>query len=246
MSELNIEAAPSDAASDDVPATEGLRLSAWHPVDLLSLAGAVICISAGVLAATGGPLLAAGALFALGGLFDVLDGLVARRVGRANRPAGAFVDSVCDKLGEAAVVCGLVVVLEDRLAVGLLVGGYAVGSLSSYVKATAGEHGLRIDWPGVRIFGRAGRVVLLAAALIVAGLVDDPVASLTIGAAVLLAFNVAAFCWRLGRVVHAISPPSRRHRPERQARTSVLPFPAPARATARAEEARVASMATRR
>ena len=172
----------------------------WR-ANAISVVGAAICVCAGVLLASGGSLSSCGVLFAIGGACDWLDGWAARQWKSKNPQAGAFLDSLCDKVGEAALLLGLLVAIENRLTVGLLVGAYALGSLSSYVKATSGEHGVQMDWPEVKIFGRAARVVLLAVTLIFAnGATNDPTTWLTVGFATLLLFNTAMFCWRVGRV----------------------------------------------
>ncbi|NLT06699.1 MAG: CDP-alcohol phosphatidyltransferase family protein [Solirubrobacterales bacterium] len=193
--------------------------------DRLSLLGAGLCLLAGGLLAAGGPLLPATALFLAGGACDVLDGMVARRSAVHSSPYGAFVDSVCDKVGEAALLLGLLVAIDDQLAIGLLVAAYAVGTLSSYVKATATEHGIEIAWPEVRVFGRAGRVALLASTLTAAALTGA--GALVAGFAVLLAFNAAALAWRLARVV-AYDPLAREATSSRSSRVEAA-APSPVR-----------------
>jgi len=225
-----------------------LVLAAWAP-HAVSLLGVGFCIAAGVLLAVGGSMLAAGALFLAGGACDALDGFVARRMQRHHSQSGAFMDSMCDKVGEAALLGGLVVAVDDRLAIGLLIGAYALGSLSSYVKATAGEHCLEIEWPEVRVFGRAGRVLLLSATLLLAGAAGEGhVLVLNYGFAALFVFNATAFGWRLARVASA-GVEARRARHDRgryRLEESVLPFRPRKVAPRQSRDAHASGVAARR
>ncbi|MBU4222491.1 MAG: CDP-alcohol phosphatidyltransferase family protein, partial [Euryarchaeota archaeon] len=70
----------------------------------LTLLGLLISIAAGIFFAMR-DVLAAGFLLLLSGLFDALDGAVARENGRTTR-FGGFLDSVCDRFADAAVLIG--------------------------------------------------------------------------------------------------------------------------------------------
>lgn len=70
----------------------------------LTVLGLLISIVAAIFFAIG-EVLAAGSLLLLSGLFDVLDGAVARENGRTTR-FGGFLDSVCDRFADAAVLIG--------------------------------------------------------------------------------------------------------------------------------------------
>jgi CDP-diacylglycerol--glycerol-3-phosphate 3-phosphatidyltransferase len=75
-----------------------------HP-NLLTLAGVALGVVAGVVVAGGR--VREGAVWLLAsGLFDMLDGQVARRSGTASR-RGAFFDSTLDRYAEAAFFIGL-------------------------------------------------------------------------------------------------------------------------------------------
>jgi phosphatidylglycerophosphate synthase len=192
----------------DLPAPEAATAPSSGPAfdrarrlaNVTSVIGMVLCVSAGIVLAAHGSLAPAGVLFALGGICDIFDGYFARKVPQPSSPGGAFLDSMCDKIGEAAVFVGLLVALDDSQAELLLSLAYAVGSVSSYAKSSAVEHGLKLTWGEVRYFGRAGRVVILAATIILADAILDPSTWLRGGFTVLLAFNVAALAWRVGRV----------------------------------------------
>jgi len=70
----------------------------------LTLLGLIISIVAAIFFAMG-EVLSAGSLLLLSGLFDVLDGAVARENGRTTS-FGGFLDSVCDRFADAAVLIG--------------------------------------------------------------------------------------------------------------------------------------------
>jgi archaetidylinositol phosphate synthase len=70
----------------------------------LTLLGLLISIVAAVYFARG-EVVAAGSILLLSGIFDALDGAVARENGRTTR-FGGFLDSVCDRFADAAVLIG--------------------------------------------------------------------------------------------------------------------------------------------
>lgn len=71
----------------------------------ITLLGFAVCVVSGYLVASGW-LVAGGAVFLAGGILDLFDGSLARMTGRAS-PFGALLDSVFDRLGEAALFVGL-------------------------------------------------------------------------------------------------------------------------------------------
>jgi CDP-diacylglycerol--glycerol-3-phosphate 3-phosphatidyltransferase len=120
---------------------------------------------AAYLAATG-HLLPAGIVVLVSGLFDFLDGALARLAGRATR-FGALLDSVADRVAEAAILLGLLLFYtrRDGLVEVLLVYLAFVGSvLVSYVRARAEGLGLG---DGEGLVTRPERVVILAVGLMV-------------------------------------------------------------------------------
>jgi len=111
-------------------------------------------------------LLAAGLVLLFSGLFDMLDGALARATGKITK-AGAILDSVLDRFSESAVLIGLVVYYlhasPSNLGV-ILVFVTLIGSMMvSYTRARA--EGLGIDCK-VGFFTRPERVILIAAGLI--------------------------------------------------------------------------------
>jgi len=113
-------------------------------------------------------LLAAGLVLLFSGLFDMLDGALARAMGRTSK-AGAILDSVLDRYSEAVVLIGLALyylyISASNSNVGvILVFITIVGSMMvSYTRARA--EGLGLDCK-VGLFTRPERIILIAAGLI--------------------------------------------------------------------------------
>lgn len=134
--------------------------------------------TAAVLAS--GHLSAGGVLLLLSGLFDMLDGALARITSRQS-DFGAFLDSLLDRYSEAAILLALIFVFTVRGETGAVILTYAaaVGSiLISYSRARA--EGLGLDC-AVGIAPRPERVLILGV-----GLLFNP--TTTIGALIVLAF----------------------------------------------------------
>jgi CDP-diacylglycerol---glycerol-3-phosphate 3-phosphatidyltransferase len=103
----------------------------------------------------------AGVVMLLGGLFDALDGAVARESNRMSA-FGAFLDSTLDRLSESAIFVGIVYfyATSARPYEALLAGvAMAFSILTSYARARA--EGLGIECQ-VGLLERAGRVVILS------------------------------------------------------------------------------------
>ncbi|MHA2099731.1 MAG: CDP-alcohol phosphatidyltransferase family protein [Candidatus Kariarchaeaceae archaeon] len=102
---------------------------------------------------------------ALSGIFDVLDGGVARVGGYASGE-GAFLDSVADRFGESAIYIGIVLgfskIEHQLLGLGLLVLSFSI----SYLRAR-GE-GLGVELAGIGVMERAERMTALFLAAILA------------------------------------------------------------------------------
>ncbi len=126
--------------------------------------GFVITIGAAALIATG-HLLAAGLVVLLAGFFDILDGALARLTNQTTR-FGALLDSTLDRLAEAALLLGIIVLyIRGGFILGILLAGIALPSslLVSYIKARAEALGLECQ---VGLFTRAERVTVLALGLL--------------------------------------------------------------------------------
>jgi CDP-diacylglycerol--glycerol-3-phosphate 3-phosphatidyltransferase len=114
-----------------------LAASGVNP-NVLTFTGLVINIWAAVLFAAG-RFPAAGGVMLLAGLFDMVDGRVARAQGRVTR-FGAFFDSVIDRYSDLVLFLGLLVYYAriNRFAYAVLVGVAMAGSVMvSYTRARA-------------------------------------------------------------------------------------------------------------
>jgi len=151
-------------------------------------------VVAGVLA--GGHLFPGGFLVLFAGWFDMLDGALARVVGKSTR-FGSLLDSTIDRFSEAVLFLGLLIFYLEQAATPeiLLVYSVIVGSIMvSYIKARAEGLGLRCE---VGFFARPERVVLLALGLILSRILA--VALL----AVLWILAVGTILTVLHRLIHA-------------------------------------------
>jgi CDP-diacylglycerol--glycerol-3-phosphate 3-phosphatidyltransferase len=103
-------------------------------------------------------------------LTDMLDGAMARRIDRRS-VFGAWLDSTCDRLADAAVFSGLVLWFvgggDDALLAGVALFCLVTGSLVSYAKARAEGLGLRCD---VGFAERAERLIIVLVAAGFSGL----------------------------------------------------------------------------
>jgi phosphatidylglycerophosphate synthase len=139
----------------------------------LTLIGFAIAIVAAVAAATQA-WLAAGVLVMVGGVFDLLDGALARATGRANR-LGAFMDSVFDRWGEGVVYVGIAwgcSAADFRDGAVLATAALAAAVMVSYARAKSEGLGFTAG-TGMATVGlapREVRIVILSLALFLVGL----------------------------------------------------------------------------
>ena len=163
-----------------------VRFLATTPIspNTLTWFGFLLAVGAAALIATG-HLLAAGLVVLFAGLFDILDGALARWTNRTTR-FGGILDSTLDRLSEAALLLGILVLfllVEEQSALFtlivkewsiLLVGLALISSvLVSYIRARAEALGLECQ---VGLFTRAERVIVLVLGL----LINQVVIALTI------------------------------------------------------------------
>jgi phosphatidylinositol phosphate synthase len=128
--------------------------------DFLTVTGWVLSVGAAVLFGLGYTK-SAGAVMLFAGLFDALDGAVARESNRMSA-FGAFLDSTLDRLSESAIFVGIVFfyAASARPYEALLAGVAMTFSLmTSYTRARAEGLGLKCE---VGLLERAGRVVILS------------------------------------------------------------------------------------
>jgi len=155
--------------------------------DTLTVVGWILALGAAVLFGLGYARIA-GAVMLLGGLFDALDGAVARETNRMSS-FGAFLDSTLDRLSESAVFVGLIYFYAsaNRPYEALLAGvAMTFSLLTSYARARA--EGLNINCE-VGLLERAGRIVILSI-LSIAGLPTVGLGLVTSGAIVTTAQRI--------------------------------------------------------
>ncbi len=161
----------------EIPGARVLNAVGLTP-NSVTLFGFAVCVAGAALVALGWPLYG-GVVFLIGGILDLFDGALARLTGKTS-PFGALLDSVFDRLGEAAlfVGLGLYYLLADLSPVALLLSASAV--LLGLV-FSQGVSYLRARGEGLGAFTRSGimtrpeRVAILGAGLIAEGLAPVPI-----------------------------------------------------------------------
>jgi len=161
----------------EIPGARLLGAIGFTP-NAITILGFLISVGSAYLVGSGW-LLAGGLVFLIGGGLDLFDGGLARLTGRAS-PFGALLDSVFDRLGEAA------------LFVGLAIYGFRAGFTDSFflfyittlllaLIFSQGVSYLRARGEGLGAFTRAGlmtrteRVIILGLGLILDGIVGPPI-----------------------------------------------------------------------
>jgi CDP-diacylglycerol--glycerol-3-phosphate 3-phosphatidyltransferase len=146
------------------PVVRILSKSGITPNTLTFVNLALNIIAAYVIAV--GYFLLGGVLVLVAGIFDLLDGALARFNKQTTR-FGAILDSVVDRISEAAILCGLLIWYIPQEEAGLeivLIFTVLVGSfLISYIRARAEGLGWQCQ---VGLFTRAERVIVLAIGLL--------------------------------------------------------------------------------
>jgi len=130
--------------------------------------GLLLSLGAAVLIALKQPF-AAGFVVLFAGLFDMLDGALARFTDKTTR-FGAILDSTLDRLGEVVVLLGLLIFFARELSTpGILVVGFTLPGalLVSYLRARAEAAGLTGE---VGFFTRTERVIILSLGLLLSGI----------------------------------------------------------------------------
>ena len=157
----------------------------------ISWFGLLVAIGAAALVITE-HLFAAGFVVLGAGFFDILDGALARSTNRTTR-FGAILDSTLDRLAEAVLLLGILVLYaREQSVTGILVVGLAlIGSLLvSYIRARAEALGLECQ---AGLFTRAERVVVLALGLLLSQ-IDY---ALVIALAIIVVFSFITVVQRL-------------------------------------------------
>ncbi len=193
---LNLRVRPALGHVVD-PAADALLRLRVHP-DAVTVAGTLGVVLGALLFFPQGRFLAGTVVVTLAVLTDLLDGAMARRRGTTSR-FGAWLDSTCDRVGDAAILSGLVLWFtgagENRLLAGVALFCLVAGSVVSYAKARAEGLGLTCD---VGIAERAERVILVLVATGLTGLGLD--GALNAGLWLLAALTAVTVAQRLVEV----------------------------------------------
>jgi CDP-diacylglycerol---glycerol-3-phosphate 3-phosphatidyltransferase len=175
---------------------EGLAMLRVHP-NILTLIGLLINIFAMILFAKG-IFLWAGVVIVLAGIFDMVDGEVARRTKRVTK-FGAFFDSVIDRYSDMLLLLGLVIWYAkiNRIFYVGLTGMVLIGSvLTSYTRARAES---LIPACKVGFLERPERIVLL-----IIGSLADRMAAVLWVMAILSNWTVSQRIWYTWRETSAM------------------------------------------
>ena len=161
----------------EIPGARAFKAVGLTP-NLITLLGFAVCVAGAALVALGWPLYG-GIIFLLGSFLDLFDGALARLTGKAS-PFGALLDSVFDRLGEAALFVGLGL----YYLLGDLVFGQLILSMLAVLLGLVFSQGvsyLRARGEGLGAFTRSGimtrteRVIILGVGLIAEGLAPVPI-----------------------------------------------------------------------
>lgn len=141
----------------------------------------LMCALTGVAAGVGwlGP---ASWLYAFAGIFDVLDGRIARLSGRQTS-AGALFDSVSDRWGELFVFTGYAWYLHETPWMLAVLGAVGASMMVSYTRARA--EGLGITLRG-GMMQRAERIVLVSGGTLLAAWYGGDAAAQILGSTMLI------------------------------------------------------------
>jgi CDP-diacylglycerol--glycerol-3-phosphate 3-phosphatidyltransferase len=158
--------------------------------------GLLITIAAAVLVALNHAF-AAGFVVLFGGLFDMLDGALARRTNRVTK-FGGVLDSTLDRLSEAVVLIGIAVLYANQESTwGVALAGITmIGSqLVSYIRAKAEAMNINCE---IGVFTRPERVVILSIGLLFSSF--DNVLLIALAITAVLSFFTAGqrllFVWK--------------------------------------------------
>lgn len=140
-------------------------LSAGVSPDAVTLAGTVGVVAGALALLSTGHFFWGSLAVLLSVLTDMVDGAMARRIvaaGGRRGPYGAWLDSTCDRVADAAVLGALVWWLtgpgDDRLLAGVALFSLVAGLVVSYEKARAEGLGMRCD---VGLAERAERLTIV-------------------------------------------------------------------------------------
>lgn len=165
---LNLRVRPSVGRVVD-PAAAWLLRAGVSP-DAVTVIGTLGAVVGALAFFPRGMFLVGTAVVVVSVLTDLLDGAMARKRGTSSR-FGAWLDSTCDRVADAAIFSGLVLWFtgdgDSPVLAGVALFCLVAGSVVSYAKARAEGLGLRCD---VGLAERAERLILVLLGTLLAGL----------------------------------------------------------------------------
>ena len=175
--------------------------------DVVTVAGTVGTSAAALWFYPSGRLLAGTLVIAVLVLADSIDGTMARLSGRSS-PWGAFLDSVLDRVADAAIFSGLALWLAaqgELWGVGFTLAALALGQIVSYTRARAEGLGAQA---AVGLAERAERLIIVLVAAGAVGL-GAPVQVLVVAMGVLAVLSAVTVGQRFAAVRRQLHPGSR-------------------------------------
>ena len=165
---LNLHVRPALAKVVD-PVARALLRAGVGP-DAITVAGTVGAVAGALVFFPRGMFFTGTAIVFFSVLTDLLDGTMARMRGTSSR-WGAFLDSTCDRIADAAIFSGLVLWYagdgDSLLLCAVAAFCLAAGSVVSYAKARAEGLGMRCD---VGLAERAERLIIVLLGTFLVGL----------------------------------------------------------------------------
>lgn len=169
----------------------------------ISLTGLALClVAAGLVYAD--ELFWGGVAFVIGSVCDMLDGKYSRMSGKAS-PFGAFLDSTLDRIEEGVMLTVIAAIFAadgDKLLTAVTAAAIVSSLMVSYTRARAEALGVECK---VGFGNRAGRVIILSAGLLLAGI--DSFDALEIAVWVLAVLSTVTVLQRILHVRKALLAP---------------------------------------
>ena len=131
---------------------------------MVTIFGLMLTLGVGYLAAVD-ELVIAGILMLVSGPIDMLDGALARRTGKDSM-FGALLDSICDRLGEGAVLFGLLILSYDKgsiMNVVLVFIAMVASFMVSYIRARGEGLGVKGE---IGLMTRPERLIVLSVGML--------------------------------------------------------------------------------
>lgn len=132
--------------------------------DMVTLFGAMGATSSALYLLNSGQFFWASIAVTFFALSDLFDGAIARISDKGATQWGAFLDSTCDRVTDAAILMGLALYLiqEEDSLVPLVLGSILFGSLIPYIRAKAESYGISCS---IGVAERTERLIIILVAI---------------------------------------------------------------------------------